>query len=62
MAKTETTLAVLFSFVLGGIVGAGTALLLAPRPGKKTRKMIKDFAEDAKDKAAEYTEKIKDVV
>ncbi len=51
---------VLLSFFLGGIIGAGVALLTAPKTGQETRKMIKDFAEDAKDKAEEYIGQVKD--
>jgi len=42
---------VALSFLVGGIVGAGVALLLAPESGRKTRKRIAHFAEDAKEKA-----------
>jgi len=45
---------VLLSFFLGGIIGAGVALLTAPKTGEETRRIIRDFAEDAKDKAEEY--------
>ncbi|MDH5203467.1 MAG: YtxH domain-containing protein [Nitrospirota bacterium] len=50
---------IFLSFLLGGIVGAGLALLLAPESGSETRKRIKDFAEDVKDKAKDYTEEMK---
>lgn len=36
----------LISFVVGGVVGAGVALLFAPRSGTETRAMITDRAED----------------
>jgi gas vesicle protein len=45
---------VLLSFLLGGIVGAGIALLVAPQSGAETRRKIKDLADEAKDKAAEF--------
>jgi gas vesicle protein len=51
--------AVLISFLIGGIVGAGLALLLAPQSGKKTRGKIVDMAEDARDYASDYAKKIK---
>lgn len=35
---------VLVPFVLGGLVGAGIALLLAPKSGREVRKDIKDLA------------------
>ena len=51
--------AVLISFLIGGVVGAGLALLFAPQSGKKTRGKIVDMAEDAKDYASDYTRKLK---
>jgi len=34
----------LLGFFLGGLVGAGVALLLAPKSGTETRQIIKEFA------------------
>jgi hypothetical protein len=48
-----------FSFLLGGAVGAGLALLLAPQSGKKTRRQIQHMAEDLADQAGEYAGKLK---
>jgi gas vesicle protein len=52
----------LVSFLLGGIVGAGLALLLAPQSGEETRKKIRDFADDVKDRTTDYVEKTKDKI
>ncbi len=52
----------LVSFLLGGIVGAGLALLLAPQSGAETRKKIRDFADDVKDKTTDYVEKTRDKI
>lgn len=38
----------LLAFFLGGLVGAGVALLLAPKSGPETRKIIKEYAGEAK--------------
>ncbi len=46
--------AVILSFFIGGLVGAGVGLLVAPKTGEETRKMIKDFAEDTKGKMEGY--------
>lgn len=63
MQKNENTgLIALFSFLAGGLVGAGLAFLLAPQSGKKTRKQIAEFAEDVKDQAAEYAGRLKEKV
>lgn len=51
---------VLLSFFIGGIIGAGVALLTTPKTGQETRKIIKDLAEDAKDKAEEYAGHVKE--
>jgi gas vesicle protein len=50
---------VLMSFLLGGIVGAGLALLLAPQSGEETRKKIKEFADDVKDKTTGLVDQTK---
>ncbi|NLT24538.1 MAG: YtxH domain-containing protein [Syntrophorhabdus sp.] len=50
---------VLLSFFIGGIIGAGVALLTAPKTGQETRKMIKEFAEDARDRAEDYVGQVK---
>ena len=50
----------LLAFFLGGLVGAGVALLLAPKPGAETRQMIKEYAGEAKGKAEGYLEKVKE--
>lgn len=51
--------AVFFSFLLGGIVGAGIALLLAPSSGRETRQKIRDMADDVREKAGEYADQMK---
>jgi gas vesicle protein len=57
---------VLVSFVAGAAIGAGLALLYAPKTGEEMRGTISDFAEDAVDKIKEYTkeaqEKIKTAI
>lgn len=54
--------AILISFMIGGIVGAGLALLLAPQPGRKTRKQIVGIAEDVRDYTTEYAKKLKEKI
>lgn len=55
----HSTGTVFLSFLLGGIVGAGLAMLLAPQSGRETRKRIKEFADDMREKAEDYVEDIK---
>lgn len=50
---------ILLSFLLGGLVGAGLALLFAPRSGEETRKKIKELTEEVKEKAEGYVEQVK---
>ena len=49
----------IFSFFLGGLIGASVALIFAPRTGKETREKIKEFAGEAKGKAEEVIEQVK---
>jgi gas vesicle protein len=53
---------ILISFVSGGIVGAGLALLFAPQSGDETRKKISVFADDLKDRTTDYVEKTKEKI
>jgi gas vesicle protein len=55
-----STGSVLLAFFLGGLVGAGIALLTAPKSGQETREQIKRLADEAKQKADVYIEDIKD--
>jgi gas vesicle protein len=43
---------ILVPFLVGGLVGAIAALLLAPKSGKELRKDIKDFAANTRDNLA----------
>jgi gas vesicle protein len=51
--------ATLMAFFLGGLVGAGFALLLAPASGKETRERIKGFTDEAMEKAEQYIDEAK---
>lgn len=55
-------------FLLGSLVGAGIALILAPRPGEETRELLRkkgtewarraqEMATDVQDRAGEFVEK-----
>ena len=46
----ERRLSWLSVFVLGGLIGAGLALLFAPRSGKDTGEKLSDMARDAADR------------
>lgn len=47
---------VFLSFLLGGLVGAGAALLLAPKSGRETRQRIMELTDEVKAKAEDYVE------
>lgn len=53
---------VLLSFLLGGMVGAGLALLLAPQSGVETRRRIREFTDDVREKASDYVGQTKEKV
>ncbi|MDH4233133.1 MAG: YtxH domain-containing protein [Nitrospirota bacterium] len=50
---------VLLSFLLGGVVGAGLALLFAPQSGRETRQKIREMADDVKEKTSDYVHEAK---
>ncbi len=51
---------VLLSFLLGGMVGAGLAFLLAPQSGAETRRKIRELTNEAKGKASDYVSHAKE--
>jgi gas vesicle protein len=53
---------VVSSFFLGGLIGAGIALLVAPMTGRETREQIRGFAGNVREKADDYYEQIKETV
>jgi gas vesicle protein len=52
---------VVVPFLVGGLVGAGIALLLAPKSGREIRTDIKDLALKTKDNVATTIQKGKDL-
>lgn len=48
--------AFLAGFMMGGLVGAAVALLMAPQSGEETRTLIREKSIELKDKAAETAE------
>lgn len=59
--KLTSERSVLVPFLVGGVVGAGIALLLAPKSGKEMRKQIKDLASDAKESVTSTIQKGRDL-
>ncbi len=58
MMRSSTSNMVL-SFTIGGLLGAGLALIFAPHSGEKTRRKIMDAIDDAKEEISDYAERIK---
>jgi len=52
---------ILVPFLVGGFVGAGIALLLAPKSGRELRKDIEDIAADTRNKFITTVEKGKEL-
>jgi gas vesicle protein len=59
---SKGTCSVISSFFLGGLVGAGVALLMAPKTGSEMREQIKGLAGNAGDKAHNYYDQITETV
>lgn len=52
--------AVALAFILGGVIGAGIAMLFAPESGRRTRERLRDFAADMRDKTIDLSEDLRD--
>ncbi len=55
MAERDSGLEFFAGFVVGGLVGAAVALILAPQSGEETRSQIKEKSIELKDRAGELT-------
>ncbi len=60
--RESNTGTILISFLVGGIIGAGVAMLFTPYSGRKMRGKIVDIADDAKDYANDYAKRLKSKV
>ena len=47
--KSNDSSTAIFAFLAGALIGAGVAILLAPRSGAEVRQWLSDYAEKAKD-------------
>ncbi len=59
MSKTNTTLSFLGGLVAGGLVGAATALLMAPRSGEETRTYLRENAIHLQEQAIHNAEELR---
>lgn len=51
--KSDQATSILAGMVIGGLVGAGAMLLLAPQPGEKTRAELKEGVSDLRHRTTE---------
>ena len=51
--------AVVLSFLLGGLFGAGVSLLMAPESGENLRRRIKEYSDETKGMATGYVDETK---
>ena len=54
--ETKNILSMIAVFAVGGLIGAGTMLLMAPQSGEKTREVIRKKSVEFKDKAVNSAE------
>ena len=52
----------MLGLLLGAVVGAGAALLLAPRSGSETRRRISDSARNMGDSASDQVDRVRNLV
>ncbi|HCC69051.1 MAG TPA: hypothetical protein DEP99_04100 [Nitrospiraceae bacterium] len=50
---------IFLAFLIGGAVGAGLALLMAPQSGREIRQKIRELTEDVREKATDYAQQVK---
>lgn len=58
--RGSTTLEVTLALLLGGVIGAGIALLYAPQTGEETRKKLKETADKLKEQFKEKGDTVKE--
>lgn len=58
--NAKTGVGFVFGLLVGSLIGAATAILVAPQSGNQTREYLKRKAGEAKDRAELYASEIKD--
>lgn len=58
----QACLSRVISFLIGGVMGVGAGLLLAPKSGKEIREQIKGMAKNAKETTEDHYERVKKTV
>jgi gas vesicle protein len=60
MARRDNSMDLLFSFLLGGVVGATVALLFAPASGEQTRRRIREATDEVSDNLKQEYGRVRD--
>ncbi len=60
MNNRKEGLGFLFGLLVGSVVGASIAIILAPQSGEKTREILKDKALDYKELALDFASDLKE--
>ena len=60
MSEKDTGLSFTIGFIFGAVAGMAIGFLYAPKPGKETRALLKEKAEEAREKVTEVAEKAKE--
>lgn len=50
------------AFITGIVIGTGMGILMAPQSGTRTRRKLRNLAEDAGERVNEFTEDARDAV
>ncbi|MBI5047426.1 MAG: YtxH domain-containing protein [Deltaproteobacteria bacterium] len=62
MSENNNTLNTMFAFLIGGLIGAGLALLYAPSSGEETRKRLREHMTQKEDELKQHYESTIDTV
>ena len=60
MSEKDTGLSFTIGFIFGAVAGMAIGFLYAPKPGKETRALLKEKAEEAREKVTEVADKAKE--
>lgn len=54
--QRTNSVSIITAFVIGGLIGAGAALLMAPQAGHETRSMLRNRGEELRDRATDMAQ------
>lgn len=56
MSERDNSSSAVLAFLLGGVLGAAAALLLAPASGQKTRRKVREWLDEIEEKGKDFWE------